>query len=85
MSEDQVGVVANFYTRLGVAAISVTSGSIRKGDLLKFKGQTTDFTAEVTSMEIEKKAVEEAKAGDMIGVILKERVRKKDKVYKVVA
>ena len=85
MSEDQVGVVANFYTRLGVAAISVTSGSIRKGDLLKFKGQTTDFTEEVTSMEIEKKAVQEAKAGDMVGVILKERVRKKDKVYKVVA
>ena len=37
MSEDQVGVVADFYTRLGVAAISVTSGSIRKGDLLKFR------------------------------------------------
>lgn len=85
MSEDQVGVVANFYTRLGVAAISVTSGSIRKGDLLKFKGQTTDFTEEVTSMEIEKKAVEEAKAGDMVGVIVKDRVRKKDKVYKVIA
>ncbi|MBL7180345.1 MAG: EF-Tu/IF-2/RF-3 family GTPase [Pseudomonadota bacterium] len=85
MTEDQVGVVTNFYAKLGVAAIRVTGGTVRKGDLLKYKGHTTDFTEKVTSMQIEKQGVEEAKAGDLIGVIVKERVRKKDKVYKVVA
>jgi putative protease len=84
MDEDQGGVVANFYAKVGVAAIKVTSGSIKKGDLLHYKGHTTDFTAEVTSMEIERQPVEEAKAGDLVGVQVKERVRKKDKVYKVV-
>ena len=84
MAEDQVGVVVNFYANPSVAAIKVTGGSIRKGDLLKYKGSTTDFTEEVTSMEIENQAIEEAKSGDLVGVKVKERVREKDKVYRVV-
>ncbi len=84
MEEDQVGVITNFYAKVGVATIKVTSGSIKKGDLLHYKGHTTDFTTEVTSMEIERQPVEEAKAGDLVGVQVKERVREKDKVYKVV-
>jgi translation elongation factor EF-1alpha len=84
MAEDQVGIVVNFYAKLSVAAIKVTGGSIRKGDLLKYKGSTTDFTEEVTSMEIENQAIEEAKSGDLVGVKVKERVREKDKVYRVV-
>ncbi|OQY11963.1 MAG: hypothetical protein B6I30_05750 [Desulfobacteraceae bacterium 4572_187] len=67
MAEDQVGVVVNFYAKPSVAAIKVTGGSIRKGDLLKYKGSTSDFTEEVTSMEIENQAVEEAKSGDLVG------------------
>jgi translation elongation factor EF-1alpha len=84
MAEDQVGVVINFYAKLSVAAIKVTGGSIRKGDLLKYKGHTTDFTQEVTSMEIENHPVEEAKVGDLVGLKVKERVREKDKIYKVI-
>ena len=84
MDEDQVGVVVNFYAKPSVAAIKVTSGSIRKGDLLKYKGHTTDFTEEVISIEINNQPVEEAKADDLIGIKVKERVRENDKVYKVV-
>ena len=84
MAEDQVGVVANFFTKPGVVAIQVTRGSVKKGDLLKYRGHTTDFTEEVVSMEIENTPVDEAKAGDMVGVKVKDRVREKDKVYKVV-
>ena len=84
MAEDQVGVVVNFYAKPSVAAIKVTGGSIRKGDLLKYKGHTTDFTEEVASIEIENQPVEEAKSGDLVGVKVKERVREKDKIYKVI-
>jgi len=84
MTEDQIGVVVNFYTKPGVAAIDVTRGAIKKGDLLRYKGYTTDFTEEVTSIEVEKQSLEEAKAGDLIGVKVSETVRKNDKVYKVV-
>ncbi len=84
MAEVQVGVVVNFYAKPSVAAIKVTGGSIRKGDLLKYKGHTTDFTEEVTSIEIENQPVEEAKSGDLVGVKVKERVREGDKIYKVI-
>lgn len=84
MDGDQVGVVVNFYAKPSVAAIKVTSGSIKKGDLLKYKGHTTDFTEEVAGIEINNQPVEEAKADDLIGIKVKERVRENDKVYKVV-
>jgi len=84
MAEDQIGVVVNYYAKLGVAAVKVTTGTIKTGDLLKYKGYTTDFTEAVTAMEIENQPVEQAQTGDSVGVKVKERVREKDKVYKVI-
>ena len=84
MSENQIGVVVNYYVKASVAAIKVTRGSIAKGDLLKYKGHTTDFSEAVMSIEIENQPVEKALEGDLVGVKVNERVREKDKVYKVV-
>jgi putative protease len=84
MPEEQVAVVAKFFVKPSVVALEITSGSIKKGDLLRYKGHTTDFTEEVASMEIDNQPIEEAKAGDLIGMKVSERVRENDKVYKVV-
>lgn len=84
MSEEQVAVIVKFFAKPSVAALEITSGTIKTGDLLRYKGHTTDFTEEVTSMEIDNQSIEEAKVGDLIGVKVKERVRENDKVYKVV-
>ena len=84
MSEDQVATVVKFFAKPCVAAVKVINGTITKGDLLKFKGHTTDFTEEVTSMEVDNQPVTEAKVGDMVGVKVKERVRENDKVFIVV-
>jgi translation elongation factor EF-1alpha len=84
MSEEEVGVIVKFFAKPSVAAIQITKGSIKRGDILKYKGHTTDFTEEVNSMEIDNQPVDEATVGDMIGVKVQERVREKDKVYKVV-
>jgi translation elongation factor EF-1alpha len=84
MNEEQVGVVIKFFAKPSVAAIEVTGGAIRKGDRLAFRGHSTDFNEEVKSMEIDNKAVEEAKPGDMVGLKVSQRVRENDKVYKVV-
>ena len=84
MPEEQVGVIVKFFAKPSVAAIEVTSGSIKAGDELIYRGHTTDFTEPVTSMEIDNQEVEEAKVGDLVGVKVKERVRENDKVYKEV-
>jgi putative protease len=84
MAEEQVAVIVKFFAKPSVAALEVTNGSIKRGDLLRYKGHTTDFTEEVASMEMDNQDIEEAKVGDLIGVKVKERVRENDKVYKIV-
>ena len=84
MPEEQVAVIVKFFTKPSVAALEITNGSIKTGDLLRYKGHTTDFTEEVTSMEIDNQSMDEAKVGDLVGIKVKERVRENDKVYKVV-
>jgi len=84
MPEEEVAVIVKFFAKPSVAALEVTNGTIKIGDMLKYKGHTTDFTEEITSMEIDNQAVTEAKVGDLVGVKVKERVRENDKVYKVV-
>lgn len=83
MGEEQVGRVTNFYGKIGVAAIEVTTGVIRTGDALHFKGHTTDFRDTVASMEMENQSVDEARSGDEVGIKVKKRVRENDRVYKV--
>ena len=84
MSEEQIGVVVKFFSKPGVAAIEVTNGSIKAGDILKYKGHTTEFTDTVASIQMDNKPIEEAKVGGLVGIKVKERVREGDKVYKVV-
>jgi len=54
------------------------------GDKIHIKGHTTDFEQVVESMQIENRPVEEAKAGDDVGIKVKERVRPNDTVYRVI-
>jgi translation elongation factor EF-1alpha len=84
MSEKDVGVIVKFFAKPSVAAVQVKDGSIKKGDILRFKGHTTDFTQEVESIEIENQPVEEAVPGDLVGIKVKERVRENDIVYQIV-
>jgi putative protease len=84
MPEEQVAVIVKFFAKPSVAALEVTNGTIKKGDILRYKGHTTDFTEEISSMEIDNQVVDEVKVGDLVGVKVKERVRENDKVYKVV-
>lgn len=83
MPEEQVAVVVKFFSKPGVAALEVTGEDIKKGDRLRYEGHTTYFTEKVTSIQIDNKAVEQAKVGDLIGIKVKKRVRENDKVYKV--
>lgn len=79
----EIGVVEHFFSRIGVAAIKITSGSLKIGDKIRIKGATTDFEQVVESMEINRQKIEEAKIGDEVGIKVIDRVREGDKVYKV--
>ena len=79
-----MGFVSNYYKNISVAAVEITNGSVSVGDTLHFLGRTTDFELTVDSLQIEHESVTEAKKGDGIGLKIPAKVRKKDKVYKVV-
>jgi putative protease len=83
MSEEMIGTVSDFFARPVVAAIELTA-ALKLGDKIHIKGHTTDLELNVQSMQIDNAPVEEAKAGDSVGVKIAERVRKGDTVYKIV-
>ena len=82
MAESEIGKVSDFFARPVVAAIELTAG-LKVGDKIHIKGHTTDLELNVGSMQINNVPVQEAKAGDSVGVKLGERVRKGDTVYKI--
>lgn len=83
MEEKEIGVVTHYFTRLGVAGITL-SDTLRVGDVVHIRGHTSDFAQRVTSIEIDRKPVEEAHAGDLIGLLVTHRARPRDRVYKVI-
>lgn len=84
MAEDQeVARVEDYFAKVGVVALEVTDGEIRIGDRLRYHGHTTDFIETVSSMEVDHKRVEVAKKGDHVGIKVGGRVRRHDKVFKV--
>lgn len=78
----EIGKVAHYYTKLGVAVVEL-SDTLKVGDKIRIKGATSDFEQPVDSMQIEHEKIEEAKAGQSIGMKVKEHVREHDVVYKV--
>ena len=79
--ETEIGEVMTYYANIEVAAVEL-SGSVKVGDTIIFRGFTTDLEQKVDSMQIEHNSVQEAKAGDQIGVKVPGKVRKNDRVYK---
>ena len=85
MEEKKVGFVSNYFSKISVAAVEITDGTVSVGDMLHFLGHTTDCESRVSSMQIEHKSVTEAKKGDSVGIKVPEKVRENDTVYKVVS
>jgi len=83
MPEQEIGKVSTFFARPVVAGIDLT-GTLKVGDKVRIKGHTTDVETTVESMQIHNANVQEAKAGDSIGIKVPDRVRSGDHVYKIV-
>ncbi len=83
MAEVEIGTVMDFFARPVVAGIELTQ-VLKVGDRIHIKGRTTDLEIIVESMQVDNKAVVEATAGQEVGIKVSDRVRRGDKVYKVV-
>ena len=83
MVEEKIGVVEHFFTNVSVAAIKIADGELKIGDTIHIVGVHTDFKQKIESMQIDRNPVESVKAGDDVGIKVKDRVREHDVVYKI--
>lgn len=78
--EKLIGRITHYYSKIGVAIVELLN-SVSTGDALHFKGATTDFEEQISSMQVDHKDVLSAKKGDEVGVKVSEKVRVGDEVY----
>ena len=83
MPEEVIGNVSDFFARPVVAGIELMA-PLQVGDRIHIQGHTTDLEFAVDSMQINNVNVQEAKAGDSVGIKVPDRVRRGDTVYKVI-
>ncbi|MBA7611646.1 hypothetical protein ES703_18874 [subsurface metagenome] len=82
MPEEMIGKVTDFFARPVVAGIELTA-TLKLGDKIHIQGHTTDMELVIDSMQVNNVNVEQAKAGDLIGIKVSDRVRRGDTVSKV--
>ena len=80
-----IGRIENFYSKKNVANIKILSGDLKKGDKILIMGEKTGVIEEIVdSMEINHRKIEIAKKGQNAGLLLKNKAREGDEVYKVI-
>ena len=82
MERQEIGQVTHYYSKIGVAIIRLDS-SLKVGERIAIVGSTTDLEQEVKSMQVEHQSIGEAKAGDLVGLKVKDKVREGDTVFNI--
>jgi len=77
-----IGKITHYFGNISVAVIELTD-ILKVGETIRIVGGETDFNQTVDSMEVEHKKVDEAKAGESIGLKVSQKVREGYKVYKI--
>ena len=83
MPEQVIGTVVHYFKGPSVAVVRVTEGELAVGDQVRFHGHTTDFSEQVTSMEVNHQKVDRARPGDEVAIQVTDRARQHDQVLKV--
>jgi len=80
-NEEALGVVTHYYSHLGVAVVQLNKGTLKAGRKIHVKGHSTDLIQTVESMEYEHRHIDEASAGQSVGLKVNDHVREHDIVY----
>jgi len=77
-----IGKITHYFSKIGVAVVEL-SDTLKIGDKIRIVGKDIDFTQEVDSMEIAHKKIQEAKAGEKVGLKVIQKVKEGCQVYKL--
>lgn len=81
-SIEPIGRVSAFFPRPSAVAIQLTA-SLRVGETVYIKGRTTDLIQPVGSLQIAKQPVQQAEAGQLVGLVVAGKCRRRDVVYRL--
>jgi len=80
-----IGKVTNFFGKLKVAETKIESFSLAVGEEIIITGESTGVVEKtVEDIRLDLKSVESATKGDLISIHIGEKVRRGDKIYKMV-
>ena len=80
-----VGLVSNYFTKIGVVEIKMETQQLRKGDQFLIIGPTTGvYEGTATEIRVDLQSVEKTIKGELCSIAVDELVRRGDKVYKLV-
>ena len=83
--EKPVGKIVHYYGKIKVGVVEVHKGQqISIGETVYYSGHTTDFDDVIKSMQDFGKDIETAKGKKQVGVKVKKKLRKGDKVFKII-
>ncbi len=81
-----LGKGMNYFPHIGVAEFKMETGSLKTGDKILITGPTTGVVeAEVTEIRVDLKPVAETKKGEYFSIRVSQKIRRSDKLYKLVA
>lgn len=80
--EEKIGEVTHYFDHIPAGIVKLKK-PLEKGAKIRFKGHTTDFEQEVSSMQVGHKDIEKAKKGNEVGIKVTDRVREGDEVFLV--
>jgi hypothetical protein len=78
----ELGRVEDYFAKVGVIALRLEK-PLEVGDQIRVKGHTTDFTQPVKSIQIEHESVETARRGASVGIKVKKKCRRGDRLLKL--
>jgi len=79
-----LGRVEDYFAKVGVIALRLEK-PLAVGDKVCVKGYTTDFSQPVKSIQIDHESVERARRGASVGIKVKKKCRRGDRLFKLPA
>ena len=79
-----IGKVTNFFGKLNVAETKIESFGLAVGDEIIITGETTGVIEKtIDEIRLDLKPVDSATKGELISILVGEKVRRGDKIYKI--
>ncbi|VAW22669.1 Collagenase precursor [hydrothermal vent metagenome] len=80
-----IGKGTNYFSKLQVAEFKLETNSLRVGDEIIVTGPTTGVIQQkVKEIRVDMESVEEAKKGERFSIHIKDKIRRSDKLFKII-